>query len=250
MANLAVELVQRIDERKDFFRNTLQTERQALERSLRKVANELRNELPASVLRMSLMEFASLSQFPNKLGLTDNDKERDEPVGKIRRLTRRNESLVVAQMAASPKFHPGLPETPANIREAVRKKILSPKDKKESITKISRTSDVFVDKTPNLNKIRRVTRATLRSSVIPRNPASTAKKCKTTSSKPNVGGILSLELDDGKVVDVDITGSPTHVIANMGPRMVGDLGKLFKAYAAKMTAFYKKCRVPSQNIDK
>jgi hypothetical protein len=57
----------------------------------------------------------------------------------------------------------------------------------------------------------------------------------------SLGGVVSVELDNGKLLDLDITRDPSETLAGVGPTMVRDLGRLFKAYAAKMTAFYRKC---------
>lgn len=213
---------------------------------MEELVQRLKKDLPSSILQMKLADFLLLSQFPlTSVHLTEPTQSQTEATpAKVRRITRSMvqvarqsiiETDVRASITATPKFHPGLPETPAIVREGRVKRVTKVPD-------APRTSNVFDAPAPL-----RVTRATIRPSIIVAPPAETpvgSRKRRTIAKTEGpVGGVVSVEMDNGKVLDLDITASPTRMLSSMGPGMVRDLGRLFKAYAAKMTAFYKKCKV-------
>lgn len=212
---------------------------------------------------VDLKRLSGNSKLPpgNSKRLSGNDKYlpketvyvvvKQTPITKIRRVTRSmsKSSLIPGTgtnpirdsfITETPKFHPNLPETPAAIRGRI-KRIEKPVSN-NTLEEVPRTSAIF-DARPST--IRRVTRATIRPSLtqssIPSNSTGQSRK-REPESALNMGGTVSLETDDGKTIDLDISASPTTVVNTMEPSMVRDLGRLFKAYAAKMTAFYKKCK--------
>lgn len=54
---------------------------------------------------------------------------------------------------------------------------------------------------------------------------------------------MSLELDDGKMIDVDITASPSKLVAHLGVDAVREMKTKMQAYANQLKSFFKRLRV-------
>jgi hypothetical protein len=211
-------------------------ERALLVAELEEALQNLRNSIPTSYLSLKLRDFLELESLENvkENVATGNGMEWE------RRMTRsqtaklsllQNETDSKRQtmiteynsiVTATPKFHPGLPETPAAIRNRQRKagtiKVSEPK-----------SSNIFADG-------KHVTRATIRSSIM---PEETSSKRKTVVQS----GLLSVELADGKVLDVDITASPSKLVAEMGKDAVNDMKSKMQAYATQLRSFFKRLKI-------
>lgn len=262
-------LVMLVRQREDRLKDQLRREREAFENDMAVTVRQLLSEIPACIMKMTLAQFLALTDiFTESEARAGRTRSRmpkstksssiqstiiaQTPVAtmdRVRRVTRSmtRDSLHCTGTSSqtvpimTPKFHPGLPETPAMLRDLVggrKRPVASAND-----DNLPRTSNIFVEPGER-GKIRRVTRATIRGASLARN---TRRQTGTTNGPPGgIGGVVSVELDDGKMLDLDIGADPTTVLANMGPNMVRDLGRLFRAYAAKMSAFYKKCKVSSK----
>lgn len=254
-------------QKEDLLRDQLKREREALQDDMAKTVKQLLGEIPAYIMKMTLAQFLTLTDiFTESEGREERTRTprmsrsvkslsrrsmaiastSTNVVDKVRRVTRsmtrdslQSTSIPQGAPSMTPKFHPGLPETPAMLRELVggRKRLAA----KANGDNPPRTSNIFAEPEGGGGKIRRVTRATIRGASLAGN---TQRQTEITGGPGGgIGGVVSVELEDGKMLDLDIGADPTTVLANMGPNMVRDLGRLFRAYAAKMTAFYKKCKV-------
>ena len=224
---------QRVSERASRERALLITE-------LEEALQNLRNSIPTSYLSLKLRDFLELEsleevpEFGKENVVTGNGMEWE------RRMTRsqtaklsllqsetelKRQTMITGYnsiVTATPKFHPGLPETPAAIRNRQRK---------VTTTKISepKSSNIFADGG-------HVTRATIRTSIMPE---------RMTSKRKTVvqSGLMSVELDDGKVLDVDITASPSKLVAEMGADAVNDMKSKMQAYATQLRSFFKRLKI-------
>src|ERR1700733_9358850 len=105
--------------------------RSQLRLDLERAISEIEKELPSAVLEWTLEKILGLKIFPPALpkvrsvrSSTIAARQSNAVHNGIRRITRsmaiadRKQTMVsnVCSVAATPKFHPGLPETPATVR--------------------------------------------------------------------------------------------------------------------------------------
>lgn len=244
-------------------------ERVALHFSLQKVVTEALAKMPKELVEMNLEDFlALLSVYTTKsaddevenakkkrkqtiLGLDVKDVNRltiglSEDSG--RRLTRsmaaklRQQTLVIAepteeqrkQWMATPKLYPGLPETPAIIRQAIRE-----------------------EKAATMANPIRIAGSTIRATNIqaePPTPVTQAKRVKTSktvrkisendenckAANPLVSNLIHMELSDGKILDVDLTQSPGTIFKGMEKDKTSEVKQWLSQYANSFTNFLKR----------
>ena len=201
--------------------------RDELKKELEIAARELKSQLPEGLLNMRLVDFMLLQSIVDP---TVNKNEIDpEPLNNGRRMTRsatrvssiaRKDSIITQyNVPNTPSFNPALPETPADVRRAVRQK------------RALADSNIFVVPDEQ-KKVRRITRATIRNIA----PAVEDKKSEV------LGGTISVELADGKTVDLDLTQSPSRVVQQIGQDKAAmkDLRGKMKQYASQLKTFFKK----------
>lgn len=212
--------------------------RRLLETELNEALEQLRRELPAGVLSGTVRDFLQLQGFLQRVPVEGVPKDRERRVtrslaAKVRMLSiAGHDTLHDSSVTQTPRFHPGLPETPAVIRNA---------RSTNAAHDLHKESSVFNRRTT------RVARATIRPSAVQHStdaPRTAVKRpAPTSTGKENVGGILSVELTNGKVLDVDITQSPSQMVGSLGREAIRDMKKTMQAYAAQLKSFFKRLKV-------
>ncbi|PJF18534.1 hypothetical protein PSACC_01680 [Paramicrosporidium saccamoebae] len=178
--NLKMLAAQYVEEERTKLDLMIRERRVLLEKELNESLQRLKKELPNGFLKLTLREFLQLETLTRN---TIVDKERRMTRSMARHSQR--ETIVVEQkrqtivtetntVAQTPKFHPGLPETPAALRGNRKRNTATAKATTNS-------SNIFAEP-----------RTTIRGSI----------------SSKRAAGLMSVELTDGKVLDVDITESP------------------------------------------
>lgn len=164
-----------------------------------------------------------------------------EPVEEKRKTLLAEPKTVV--VPETPKFHPGLPETPAHIRRR------GGRPRKSSTVAAAAVSNIFgaseASRRPSAGG---GTRATIRASMARTSGVLSGGGRKRTAAAaatelPGGMGLMSLELDDGKTLDVDLTASPSKLMANLGADAVREMKAKMQAYATQLRSFFKRLRV-------
>ncbi len=185
------------------------------------------DNLPPSLRDMTLRDFLSLIEVapqiestPRKrkiLGLDATDVARISTINNTdRRMTRsmtakmRQESFIIPRDSniippATPRLFPGLPETPAAIRQRIQRNEVA--------------------------KPVRIAGSTIRATNIV-----AAEK----ENEVNVMNLIHMELSDGKVVDVDLTKSPGSVFTGIGKEKATEVKEWLSQYANAFTSFLKR----------
>lgn len=117
----------------------------------------------------------------------------------------------------TPKFHPGLPETPAAVRNAYRRQRLVDESKEQNLA------------------AKRETFRLTRSTIIAR--PSVERSSLKGKRRSDVGAILSVELDGGRTMDVDISQSPSKLAADLGKDCIGEMKRQMQAYVSRVKKF-------------
>lgn len=219
----------------------LNQEKIQLRHDIEEAIQLLTASFPPEMLTMSLGQFLQLQNLLEEaLALTEGSSNGGggELTDNTRKMTTRSarrtmslaanrkesiaprETLVVPP---TPQFHPGLPETPAMLRKRRR-------------GRESMTSNIFVDK-PSL----RVTRTTIRPSNVQVTSNATSRASRVRQS--DVGAVVSVELNDGKCVDVDLAASPSKLVANLGVDAIREMKDKMQAYANQIKSFFKRLKV-------
>ncbi len=115
--------------------------------------------------------------------------------------TSRKSTLVVP---ATPRFHPGLPETPAAVRSAAG-------------------------------------RASVRGSILA-TPVGRGRRPAGRDTLPAPANLISVQLDSGATVDVDITQSPSKIASGLGADAVRELRAKMSVYASQLRVFFSRLR--------
>lgn len=290
-------------ERKRIFKQEIDETRKTLERQLILELDRIKAGIPPQLLQLSLSDFLQLHKaIPNdKEGMAQEVSLLSMPmegVSRYRRVTRsmaakmpnecdlivtaaqdlsalKRQTIVTenstATLGATPKFHPGLPETPALIRKRGRSSkapsgVLAHPPSNSTGRKTTRPrasqSGIFLDPSmhPALHASGRPhgslkkessnifaassrpsmgTRATVRSSILRIDPDTVPGD----SRRSLTAGMMSVELQDGKLLDVDITESPSKAVANLGAEAVREMKAKMQAYAAQLKSFFKRLKV-------
>lgn len=187
-----------------------------LEEELMEALQRLQKELPKDILGLSLREFLKIENLIRKSPvLVDRGRRVTRSMAnKIRQSITtedyKRQTIVTdnSQVAQTPKFHPGLPETPAAIRGSRPRKSQNPGAPPKN-------SNIFAP-------------STVRASI---------------NRKHSVGGLMSVELTGGQVLDVDITESPSKLLAGLGQDAVVEMKKKMQEYAAHLKSFFKRLKV-------
>lgn len=255
--------------------------RQALQKDLHEALQRLRSELPPEWLALSLGEFLRLENFTAQLRNflpaatcpgappppTEGRARRRTVIAadKERRVTRSmaarqssvaaestlaedkrqtllaDPKMTAAVVPATPKFHPGLPETPAHIRRR------GGRPRKSSSVANAAVSNIFggagASQRPSTGG--GGPRATIRASIARTSGAVGGGKRTAAEATGLSGGmgLMSLELDDGKLLDVDLAASPSKLMANLGADAVREMKAKMQAYATQLRSFFKRLRV-------
>jgi hypothetical protein len=136
---------------------------------------------------------------------------------------------------STPQLHPLLPETPAALRKAIK------------LAKA--TTDDATERLEEFKKPVRVARSTIRlapsedAHFKPPNPIvppSTKKPAHSKSPPPLDSTVVSLEMSDGKLLDVDLSQSPKTMFKGMGKEAVKEVKSKMQTYAQQLRAFFKK----------
>ena len=227
------------------------------------VKKELKS-LPKELLSMTvrdLLQLAEMADYTDTVPSSATKKRRiesrDSEIIDSRRVTRsmaRNSSLYIpstttttnaSDVPSTPKLHPLLPETPAVLRKAIR---LAKASQPDPIDEPS-------EETPDFKRPVRIARSTIR--VVPADDANVFKApiapksrksvrhsaITTTTAKqeaPHDSTVVSLELSDGKVLDVDLSQSPKTMFKGMGKEAVKEVKSKMQTYAMQLRAFFKK----------
>lgn len=141
---------------------------------------------------------------------------------------------------ATPKFHPGLPETPAQIKRAAGGVV--PKFEQSRPVRIARST------------IRTVPTRSSSSSIIATDSkeektavalTGKTKRAPTTANPFQDVGVVSMELSNGRTVDLDITKSPTTAISalDLGVDALKEVKQKMQTYANQLRSFFTKLKV-------
>lgn len=215
-------------------------ERKQLQLECEKWVSEAIKGLPGNVLSMKLRDFIQLSSVDDsiivegsavkKARLDHQDNEEilaeNHTLTDGRRVTRsmsRNSSLYIP---STPQLHPLLPETPAVLRKAI---------------KLAKAASSTAD--DDYKRPVRITRSTIRASTIAaKQDEGNVFKAphKPAAVKPADSTVVSLELSDGKVLDVDLSQSPKTMFKGMGKEAVKEVKSKMQTYAQQLRAFFKK----------
>lgn len=166
-----------------------------------------------------------------------------------RSMTRSSSIAAVADNQSSlipstPRLHPLLPETPAILRKAI---------------KLAKETDHHTTADDEFRRPVRITRSSIRvvrnennnpnvfkQPTVPKKPTrqSNVKRRKNEEEEGNVveldSTVVSLELSNGKVLDVDLSQSPKSMFKGLGSDAVKEVKSKMKTYAAQLRAFFKK----------
>jgi hypothetical protein len=244
--------------------------RAALQSSLQKVVTEALAKMPKELVEMNLEDFLSLlSIYSTKtsaedevenikkkrkqtiLGLDLEDVDRltmGFPEDSGRRLTRamaaklRQQTLVMKELTeeqkkqwvATPKLHPGLPETPAIIRQAIREEKAATMANPIRIAGSTiRATNIQAEPPTPITKAQRT-----KTSKIVRKISENDENCK--AANPLVSNLIHMELSDGKILDVDLTQSPGTIFKGMEKDKTSEVKQWLSQYANSFTNFLKR----------
>lgn len=216
-----------VESHRERLQELIRNERAILEKKLTGELCRIKRELPVSVLQITLREFLQLEMLPivEARGPSIADKTRrvtrsmsaklreSITVEDSKRMTMRTTDVPI--ITQTPKFHPGLPETPAAIRAARRRT-----SKALASNAAPKTSNIFND--PSVPVVR----------------ASITRK-----RTMDMGSVMSVELTDGKVLDVDITQSPSKLLQGLGKDAVQEMRSKMQTYATHLKAFFKRLQL-------
>lgn len=220
----------------------IQRERDALEEKLRKIISESLQSIPKELRvkplklflqpppqsegkrkRKTTMQTASSKPVRLESAIVDrrvtrsmaSQQEGEEPT------KRQKVSLVPPN---TPKFHPGLPETPAHVKK-------------------------MAAAVPKFNQPRpiRIARSTIKSVTVPRR-SSIVQERRELEGKLNPFedvGLVSMELSNGRTVDLDITKSPTSALSalDLGVDALKEVKEKMQAYAKQLRSFFTRLKV-------
>ncbi len=152
-------------------------------------------------------------------------------------------------LPGTPKFHPGLPETPMALRASRRRKnTLAPPSTPGAASTARSLSSLLADPLAG----GRLSHSTIRSTILSSSTAARAGKENggavppaTPQPHPKGGGanFVSLEVDDGSILDIDLRESPSKLAARLGQDSIREMKAKMQAYADQLRDFFKKLKV-------
>lgn len=216
--------------------------RKELENILNNELNKFMESLPEELRALTLGQFLALVQIVNEepsdanrrkrkrtiLGLDSEEVQRLTLADSGRRVTRsmaarqRQDSLggtalrtsnIFADVPATPKLFAGLPETPAAIRQQLKKN-------------------------PGARPVR-IAGSTIRTTNITSTACVDSGK-ENKAPNPAVQNLIHMELSDGKIVDLDLTKSPGSVLSGVGAEKTHEVKEWLSQYASAFTSFLKR----------
>ena len=229
--------------------------RQELKNELAKNMISELNVLSPVVLTMSIREFLLLTDITTSLPRenylkrqreTSTEEDSFDVKRRITRSMARSSNITntgtVNEVPATPRLHPLLPETPAIIRKAIKLE----KAAKEEASVASKESAPFIKKSL------RITRSTIRIAKsncdnttnnvfkAPAHQKSTQNKKVQHEVEDQNAAVVSVELSDGKVLDINLAESPKSMFKGMGAEAVKEVRAKMQEYAAQLRSFFKK----------
>lgn len=261
-----------IDERQALLEKESARMRKELKRELEAYVKAEFSSLPTSIKNMTMRDFLQLLDFtaiePPKSAvkrkrdtLVDKSDIEEDNRDTKRRVTRsmaRSSSIYVgnssgtasAQVPATPKLHPLLPETPAILRKAIR---LEKAAREESNTdqasaldfkkpvRITRSTIRVIrgDTDPNANDVFKAPVApTSRRSMRPSKVG--GKTAAASNAIAEDVSTVSVELSDGQVLDINLAESPKSMLKGLGTEAVKEVRAKIQTYAAQLRSLFKK----------
>jgi hypothetical protein len=258
-------------------KDKIASERASLYSNLQNIVNEAMAKMPKELVEMNLEDFLCLLSIYSAKSIDnelDNAKRKRKqtilgldmkevnrltmgfPEDSGRRLTRsmaaklRQQTLVIGepteeqkrQWMATPRLHPGLPETPAIIRQAIKeeKSGVAPAQAKANPIRIAgstirATNIIHQDQEPPtpLTQAKR-TKMDKNTKKMPENDEN------SKAANPLVSNLIHMELSDGKILDVDLTQSPGTIFKGMEKEKTSEVKQWLSQYANSFTNFLKR----------
>jgi hypothetical protein len=229
--------------------------RRKMEKEINADLNDEIGRMPRALLNLSVREFLLLNNVLEHLNISEqtprrssiSKRKRLEDTGEIetnldpkRRVTRsmaRNSSIYIQStipIPSTPQLHPLLPETPAMLRKAI--KLAGENDTQEEFKRPVRIARSTIRAT-NDDQSKNFFKAPMSRKSVRQSHANSAKEVSALEGDSNV---VSLELSDGKVLDVDLSKSPKSMLKGLGSEAVKEVKNKMQAYAAQLRSFFKK----------